>query len=267
MENKVYLKKLTHGVFGSLADLILWNIYLAGSSFGKYGPRGIPQAFHEADEILEKYNHHTIAALWHQLKKKGCIIYQKRKDLYNPIITQYGRERLHQTIPSFHEKRPWDGKIYLVTYDIYETAHQKRNKLRRYLHDLGCRKLQESVWLSPYNIRELLNEYIQRNTIPGVILVSDIGKDGGVGETSLPELLTKVYELDTLDEKYETFIQNVSKKKKPFLHLIFDYLTILKEDPQLPFELLPSHYIGKRAYQLYQQLQNNYIQSLIRPDK
>lgn len=267
MKNKLSIKKLTSNVFGSLTDLLLWNIYLVGASVGKSGPRGVYRAFREADEILERVNHQTFASIWYQLKKKQLITYQKRSNLYNPIISEFGRKRLVESLPIYHEKRPWDRKIYIISYDIYETAHQKRNKLRKYLQNLGCKKLQESVWLTPYNIRELLNEYIKKYNIPGTIIVSDVGRDGGVGETSIIDLITKLYNIENLNDKYEQFIRKAKSQTKFIKYLLFEYLSILKEDPQLPFELLHSKYLGTKAFLIFENLQNNYIQLLIRPGK
>ncbi len=267
MADKSLIKNLTYGVFGSLTDLILWNIYLVGSSVGKSGPLGVHQAFREADEMLQKYNHQSLTSAWHQLKKKKLLTYQKRKNLYNPIITEFGRQRLDEALPTYHEKRPWDGKIYLITYDIFEKAHKKRNLLRKFLRDLGCKILQESVLLTPYNIRELLNIFVRKNEIPGTIIVSDIGKDGGVGETTIINLITKLYHLENLNERYEIFINKTQQKDQSSKYLIFEYLSILKDDPQLPFELLPQGFLGNQAYQQYKKLQTDYMLSFVRPDK
>lgn len=267
MGKKSIMKDLTFGIFGSLADLLLWYTYLVGASFGKSGTRGAYQAFNEADKILENFNHSTITSIWHQLKKKKLLSYQKKQNLFNPIITDFGRKRLKEILPIYHEKRPWDNKIYLIAYDIPENNHIKRNRLRKFLQDMNCKILQESIWLTPYNIRELLNEFVDQKEIPGTIIVSDIGKDGGIGDTSIKDLIVKLYDLEKLNEKYEMFIDNVNNRGKQINNLIFEYLSILKEDPQLPFELLPKVFLGSKAHEIYIQLLNEYRLSTIRPDR
>ncbi len=267
MGKNISIKEVTLGICESLLDLFIWHIALVGASIGKQGSRGVYQAFSEADNFLKKVNHHSLAVVWYQLKKKKLISFKKRKKLYSPVITRFAQKRLEQIIPIYHQKRPWDGKIYLITYDIPEKAHTKRSKLRRFLQGLNCRKMQESVWLSPYNIRELLNEFIAINSIPGFIIISDIGKDGGVGETTAGDLMRKLYNLDELNKKYHQFINHVTKKNKPLRELIFEYLAILKEDPQLPFELLPSRFLGHQAHLIYKKIEYNYIQIHIRPDR
>lgn len=267
MRTKSVLKDLTYGIFSSATDLLLWFVYLTGASIGKSGSYGIYQAFREADKELEKFNHHSLAMIWHQLTKKRLITYQRRNNLYNPVITEFGKKKLNQLIPQYQEKRPWDGKIYLITYDIPEKAHTKRDKIRKLLHDLGCKKLQESVWLNPYNIRELLDKYVNSLKIPGTIIISDIGKDGGIGNTSIQYLLIKLYELEKLNDRYAEFNKKVSDQTIPVKSLILNYFSILKDDPQLPFELLPGGFLSEKAFKIYQKLLSKYIIILKRPFK
>lgn len=257
MADKSYLKKLTSGVFKALTDLILWNMYLVGSSFGKNGSRGVYQAFAEADEMLKNYNHNTIISAIQKLKKGKLVTLQKRNNLYSPKITAFGQKRLMKILPLYNEERPWDSKIYLITYDISENAHSKRSRLRKFLKDLSCKKLQESVWLTPYNIRELLNKFVKKNGIPGTIIISDIGKDGGIGETTLAYLINQLYNLENLNKRYNIFINNVKRKNNIPKNLIFEYLSILRDDPQLPFQLLDKKFLGEKAYSLYLTLRKN----------
>jgi len=253
------VKKITVGVCDSLVDFLIWYTALLGASIGKSGPAGVHQAFREADEFLEKVNHRTLASTWYQLTRKKLITYKKRENLYSPSVSEFGKKRLEETIPQYHKKRPWDGKIYLITYDIPEKANLKRDKFRYFLRKLGAKLLQESIFLTPYNPRQLINEFVQKYKIPGAIIVSDVGKDGGIGETSLQDLLMRLYDLEKLNERYETFMKNAQKKEKPIQYLLFEYLSILKDDPELPFELLPKGWLGEKAYILYERLKAKYI--------
>lgn len=267
MTKNSWVKKVTFGVCGSLIDLLIWQIALVGTSIGKSGPRGVHQAFREADEFLQKVNHKTLAATWHQLTKKRLLTYQKRQNLYSPQITEFGSKRLKQSIPSYHLKRPWDKRIYLVTYDIPEKARKKRDKLRLFLDQISCKSLQKSTFLTPYNPRQLINEFSQHLKIPGTIIVSDVGRDGGVGETNIQDLLVKLYQLESINDKYKQFIQNSKDRNTSLRELLFEYLSILKDDPQLPFALLPKDWLGDRAYEMYEKIKQEYILSYGRPPR
>ena len=264
MGRKSLVKDITYGICGSLVDLFIWQIALVGASVGKTGPRGVHQAFNEADEFLTKVNHRTLAAVWHQLNKKRLVTYHKRKNLYSPEITKFGEERLNKIIPTYERKRPWDKKIYLITYDIPEKYREKRSKLRYFLQKVGAVILQESIWLTPYNLREFINAFIKEEQIPGTIIVSDIGPDGGIGETSIQDLLVKLYFIEELNDRYEEFIRD-SKEDVSTKSLLFRYLSILKDDPQLPFELLSKGWLGDKAYLIYERLRREYILTYMRP--
>lgn len=259
MRTNSLIKKVTYGVCGSIIDLLIWQVALVGASFGKYGSRGVNQAFSEADEILENFNHHTLSVIWHQLTKKRLITYQKRQNLYSPEITKFGKKRLQETFPEYHKNRPWDKRIYLITYDIPESDHKKRDRFRIFLKRIGTKLLQESTFLTPYNPRQLINEFVNKSRVPGTIIVSDVGSDGGVGETSIQNLLVKLYSLEKLNDRYEEFIKKGQLKEARLRYLLFEYLSILKDDPQLPFELLPKDWLGEKAYSLYEKLKEKYI--------
>ncbi|OGG26203.1 hypothetical protein A2960_04460 [Candidatus Gottesmanbacteria bacterium RIFCSPLOWO2_01_FULL_39_12b] len=112
------LKEVTYGVCGSLIDLIIWQIALVGTSVGKTGSRGVYSAFREADEILDKINHRTLIASFHQLTKKHLITYKMRDHLYSSEITKFGLKRLQEKLPQYHQKRPWING-YILSPTIY----------------------------------------------------------------------------------------------------------------------------------------------------
>lgn len=246
---------------GSLVDLLIWQVALVGASVGKTGSRGVYQAFREANEILEHVNHRSLAATWHQLFKKRLLTYKKRDNIFSPEITEYGKKRMEESIPSYREVRPWDKKIYLITYDIPENARVKRNILRSYLFRINSKLLQESTYINIYNPRKLVSDFISAHKIPGMIIISDIGQDGGIGETTIQDFLVKVYSLEKLNDRYEEFIKKAKHKSSSLVSLLFEYLSVLKEDPQLPFELLPKGWSGDKAYIRYMELNKIYINS------
>ena len=86
-----------------------------------------------------------------------------------------------------------------------------------------------------------------------------MGTDGAIGEEKLPDLIRRVYRLDALNERYTEFIEKYERKKN--LTSVFgmstDYFSILKDDPQLPFVLLPDDFLSEKAYLVYQSFLKN----------
>lgn len=164
-------------------------------------------------------------------------------------LTEEGRDRISRLLPIYREKRTWNGHFYLVIYDIEERKKQERNILRNHLKKLGCGLLQNSVWLTPYNPKNILHDFIEEKNLSGAIIVSDIGKDGSIGEESIDELIKRVYRLDELNLRYKELIDFFENKKVNKIQAEFQYLSILQDDPQLPFEILPRDWMGDKVYQ------------------
>ena len=137
----------------------------------------------------------------------------------------------------------------MVTYDIPEKLRRKRDLLRDFTRRIGCAKLQDSVYLTPYDPRETLTTFIQKSKLPGTILVADIGTNGSIGDEDLPALVARVYHLNNLNDRYEEWIKYVRRHGVDH-QAVIEYYAILQDDPQLPFALLRPWWKGDEAYSL-----------------
>lgn len=247
---------MTDGLVGSAVNGILFWLYLTGASLGKSKTSGsMYKAFREADQALTEFNYTSFKQILNKLYKQGLIKKSKAYSQLEIEITRKGRERIQRIIPQYQQERPWDGFLYLVSYDIPEIQHVSRNILRKYLKKHGCARLQESLWLTPYNPRKLLDEFADEHRIVGTILLSKLGQDGAVGEESIYQLLDRVYQLSKLNMRYSEFIEEEKRLHSNRFFLTIKYEGILRDDPQLPFELLPKDWRGDDAYRLVQGLQ------------
>lgn len=253
MKSKELVLKATDGLIGTSVNCVLWFIFLVGSSFGKSKTSyGAHQAFCEADEALRDFNYQAFKQVLDYMRRSMLI---ERRKTYTGLelqVTALGKDRIEKMFPVYQRNRLWNGYLYLVSYDIPETHHDVRNLLREYLQRIGCAMLQESLWLTPYTPRKLLDEFVYEHRIEGTILLSKLGKDGTVGEENLNRLLIRVYHLDRLNVRYREFLEKVpSMRGKPF-QLAVCYQGILKDDPQLPFALLPADWLGDKAFSVYE---------------
>ena len=173
------------------------------------------------------------------------------------ILTKNGRQYLKTKMPFYKQYRPWHGRLYLITYDISEKQRAVRDNLRQFLKDQGAKLIQQSVWISAYD----LTNKITRNKLVGdngVVLVSSLKQGVGVGREKIDRLIQKLYRLDKLNDSYNNFIKIVVRQKelsnegRVMLKMMF--LSILKDDPQLPRALLPANWQGDKAYKLYTNL-------------
>lgn len=74
-------------------------------------------------------------------------------------LTDSGKYELALMIARNHDKRKhrrWDKRWRMVTYDIKEERRKTRKQLQALLKSFGFYKLQNSVWIYPYDTEALL---------------------------------------------------------------------------------------------------------------
>jgi len=252
---KTQISEATNGVVKTAVNGLLWWLYLTGASIGKSNTsRGIYNMFREADESLRDLNYEHFQQLVSELQRQQFIAKRRKRTAIEVSITKLGRERLKEFLPTYKTVRPWDGFVYLISYDIPEVSKKIRDQFRKYLVQIGCAKLQASVWITPYTPRDLVNDFAKAHHVEGTILVSKLDKEGLIGDETFSEVIVRIYNLHKLQERYEEFLYQVKTKKAPFFQKVVLYQSILGDDPQLPFELLPSWWNGDDAYRTYQSL-------------
>ncbi|PIP51850.1 hypothetical protein COX59_01400 [Candidatus Beckwithbacteria bacterium CG_4_10_14_0_2_um_filter_47_25] len=244
ISRKRRIKNFSWGLASRMSDLVLlglsWDLgrgKFVGDFFVRLGEEG-----------EESFTEPKIKQVYYQLKQKGLIDYV-RGSLLAPQITDQGRKRIASILPNYLESRPWDKHLYLISYDIPELKKVERNRLRRLLKTVGCGLLQESVWLTPYNPKIILEEFVAKNDLIGLVLVSDLGKNGSIGEEDNRGLVARVYQLDELNRRYWEFLDRW-KGKELQSETVPHFFSILQDDPQLPFDLLPDDWLGEQAWEL-----------------
>ena len=75
-------------------------------------------------------------------------------------ITEAGRRHLLMEEAAVDKpaakKRRWDGQFRLVMFDIPEKRRGTRDRLRIMMHNFGFLRLQDSVWISPYDCEDVI---------------------------------------------------------------------------------------------------------------
>lgn len=258
------VNKISWGVVETLSGLILYQLALgiaiattSGGKSSRTASKSIEEADLLSDRLMVEFSPDKLRSAFYQLKRKGLINTIKGKR-YEGEVTECGLKKLQQELSDYREERPWDKRVYLVTYDIEEKDWRLRKQLYRYLRQIGCAPLQKSTFISVYNPRGLIQIWRKNHPIFGDILVSDLGPDGALGDRPLPDIVREAYELDRINIKYGEFLRNYPESSKNNSEqrqaAFFSYNAILREDPQLPFELLFDDWLGDRAYRRYRKI-------------
>lgn len=176
-------------------------------------------------------------------------------------LTSSGQEKIIRDFPILAlQSKPWDRRWKIVVFDIPEKERKVRNYLRAKLYELGFGMLQESVWISPFDIIEDLREYLENSHLGENVFVFTAGR-AFIGDEKI--LAQKVWKLDKINERYKKILEKwqekrktlvESEKKKLIKFLKNQYLEILMTDPLLPKEILPINWAGKRVKNLIKSL-------------
>lgn len=105
---------------------------------------------------IGNFNKQAITTARIRLAKNGYL----RKDLKGFWkLTEAGENKLKSLELSSYElivPKFWDGKWRVLIFDIPEYRRNVRTKVRRTLQSIGFRRLQDSVWVFPYDCSELI---------------------------------------------------------------------------------------------------------------
>ncbi|MBI5613619.1 hypothetical protein HY947_01735 [Candidatus Gottesmanbacteria bacterium] len=235
------------GVFGTVIDLSLWYVaYFASLGLPQSDSGAYWRAQNNADSFLYSVNYDVIKRGIAEARRRGLVEKVSKKNAA-PQISSQGEKRLNSVLPIYKEKRPWDGRLHLVTYDVPEVKRKDRKILYRFLKKIGCARLQDSLWMTPHNPKEILISFVNEHALSGMIIVSDIGKDGSIGDDDVHALVVRVFGIEELNARYSSWFKILGNKTIDQMALL-RFLSIVKDDPQLPFELLPSWWKGDDAY-------------------
>lgn len=171
-------------------------------------------------------------------------------------ITGRGRDYLQRDFPiTKWQNQEWDERWRIVIFDIPEKEKKARDRLREKLRELGFGMIQESVWLTPYNVAKDIRDFLVAQGLSenAYVLVCErlyVGDE--------KELADAIWHLEEINEKYENWLEKVkelkTKDKKSAQELKMEYLDILANDPHLPEELLPDDWLAKKAKRVYRKL-------------
>lgn len=94
-----------------------------------------------------------------RLAAKGLIIFEERGNKRYARITEAGKRVLEfETVKekSLQKPKRWDKHWRVVIFDIPERRRSVRVHLRRFMEEYGFMRLQDSVWIYPYDCEDLV---------------------------------------------------------------------------------------------------------------
>jgi phenylacetic acid degradation operon negative regulatory protein len=168
-----------------------------------------------------------------------------------------GAERIY----SFAAQSPaWDGRWLVLTVTVPESQRQLRRQLRTRLSWAGFGSPAPSLWVTTDTGREAEAKQILDSLGLEGAAYSFTGPFGSIG--SARTLVDQAWNLHEVAERYREFIADFAglrpESGEQTMHtqirLVHEWRRFPFLDPQLPADLLPPRWIGKRAAALFQEL-------------
>ena len=95
-----------------------------------------------------------------RLAQKGLVKFVEKNGKKHIEITEAGRRAFAleqaRASSSVRKKRRWDKRYRVVMFDIPQHRKSTRDRLRMFMREFGFLRIQDSVWLSPYDCEELI---------------------------------------------------------------------------------------------------------------
>ena len=193
-------------------------------------------------------------------KMEAMSLVKRKDDEFR--LSKNGYEYINNTLENLHVGTPhWDGMWRIGSFSIPEKDRPKRDKFRRFIETLGMRAFFNSLWVSPLDIKSKIAKYVKANFLEKNVVTFEVTQNGTFSNT---ENLRSAWDLNPIREKYLNFIEKSNeilkspeRSDKYLLKLhIFEFATIVQEDPNLPIEFLPRDWPFYRAKQMYKRLRS-----------
>ncbi|MFN0075153.1 MAG: hypothetical protein ACKVY0_01635 [Prosthecobacter sp.] len=190
------------------------------------------------------------------------IVERDTKVLDDRVYRLTERGRLHALggrDPEERWTRPWDGQWRMVLFDLPVAQNARRERLRRYLRDKGFGWLQNSVWITP-DALDAEHEILAggKINVESLILL-EARPCAGESDTEIVvgawdfERINSLYavHLKVLEQRPAGSLQSVQGRKSLQRWASAEraaWLDAVKTDPLLPERILPSGYLGRKAW-------------------
>lgn len=157
-------QKMVRLPYGTIGRVLLGAVAVAGVlSIGLAAPN-----IFQAVRVLEKqykrnYRRYRVPVyarkvVQNLVDKKLIIVFLGREGMAMRLTEKGQRELLrYQLREKSLKKWHWDKKWRLIIFDIAEKKRLKRDYVRKNMQSFGFVKLQDSVWVYPYECEQVVN--------------------------------------------------------------------------------------------------------------
>lgn len=200
-----------------------------------------------------------------RMKHNGWLESTKigRRSMYT--LTEKGKSLLSEGSERLFEPRPveWDGCWHLVTYSLPQDKRALRQQFKKRLSWLGYGMLEPGTMIASFARKERVITLIDELKVDGYV---HFFTKAHLEQLDHKEIVSKCWDLETLNEQYEAFIEKHRPNYKALrdryqdegnlsaqdsftqrFWATFEFSAFPRQDPNLPGELLPADWRGSEA--------------------
>jgi len=158
-KKKIKYGQIVDGIFNYFCDTLSVGL---SSVYGRKGGRAmwtlmeiVGDVLKSATNMTKKEKERKVLRSLKNLEKKQIISLEEKddkvfvylKDKNHPKIVEYSIKKL---LDFKKKNKKWDGRWFMVFFDVPEIQRNKRDYLRSFLRRLGFYPYQKSVYIFPY---------------------------------------------------------------------------------------------------------------------
>lgn len=199
----------------------------------------------------------TTRVVMTRLKKEGWFDTRRQGREVSYVLSNKGWNLLNEGLGRIFKRwdTEWDRKWSMVLVKFSETQRAARDDARRRLIWEGFGQLSTSTWMSPHD-----NLDAAENALSKLPLINlDLLRCSSQGLSHDRDIASRCWDLSAVQSDYTSFIDEFSVTPtltgidalKRRIELTDDYRHFPFRDPDLPRELLPAGWTGRRAHEVF----------------
>jgi phenylacetic acid degradation operon negative regulatory protein len=221
----------------------------------------LPRDLETMHDAIRDRSKQTLSSTLARLLAKGWVERVAGRGRRRYRISTFGRRRVTELLDHIKHSatREWDGSWELVVFNIPERERKRRDTLRKLLVELGYGRLHNSLWLSPWSNRTLIQPFLEKAASDADVTLVQTGRLAPALSRRIAERFE--WDWEALDRAYRHFIDEArvflrqrSKDAYTARRIVFHYSKILQTDPKLPVNLPSRVERSRDALALYDKL-------------
>ncbi len=145
----------------NIENILLGTLAVAGvAALAMAAPNALQLLKHvDPDWMSKRDPRRRLRETISRMKRKGLVEFKMHNGKNRPLLTKKGEDEARRiTLGELQIKKPlrWDRKWRIVIFDIPEKRKGLREHVRRLVSNMGFFRLQDSVWVFPYDCEEIV---------------------------------------------------------------------------------------------------------------